>query len=143
MNPASLIRWRTAGVAAAFLLLAVSSPAEGNAPTSDEVAALKSALAQTQDKLEMSLHSYTLVERENDKLKEQAAKNTADADHLKEVEAALKAAVSEISTLRATLRDRETDLARLREVLRQTQDTNASLGAENSRLKAQSGTVRR
>lgn len=142
MNPASLIRWRAAGIAAAFLLFAASSPADDNAPASGDVAALKSELVQTQDKLDMALRSYTLVSQENDKLKEQMAQNVTDANRLKEAVAAVEKAGQEVAALRAALQTREAENARLREVLRQTQDTNAALGTENAKLKARSGTGR-
>jgi chromosome segregation ATPase len=85
----------------------------------DQSHVLASKLADVEDRLSTTLHSYTLLQRENDRLK-------ADAD--KSVEAAQASAAkssSEAATQASTLFDE----------LRQTQAQATALAAENAQLK--------
>jgi len=145
MNSVTLLR-SIASTLAAICWLATA--AAENAPPSEDVAALKANLAQTEDKLAMALRSFTVLSQENDALKAQLAQATAARDaavteaaaaatKVKEADTAVAQASREMAAVRAAAAAREAESARLREILRQTQDTNAALAAENARLKTE------
>jgi hypothetical protein len=149
MNPVTLLRF-TGCTLASICWLAAAAMAAENAPSSDEVAALKADLARTEEKLEMALRSFTVLSQENDALKAQAAQVAATreaavtvaaaaAARAKNAEAALAQTSKDTAAIRTAAAAREAENARLREILRQTQDTNAALVTENARLKTEIG----
>jgi LysM repeat protein len=108
------------------------------APTASATAApvasdddTKKKLDDTQEKLEMSLHSYSLLQDENAELKKQLAQSDSDKAN---AAAQLDAANSAITSLKA-----QAEVAKqvdsLRTQLRQTQDELASLASANEQLR--------
>ena len=127
-------------------LVAATAFAADATPPADDVASLKARLARAEDKLDIVLRGYTLAQKENDQLKQQALQAAtardeavADADAAKaraqEMQAALEAAQKEMAAVRAAAGPRDAENARLRELLRLTQDTNAALSAEIAQLR--------
>jgi chromosome segregation ATPase len=147
MNKVILLRSTGCALAVVCWLATAAVAAESAAP-SDDVAALKANLAQTEDKLAMALRSFTVLSQENDALKAQLTQATAARDaavteaaaaaaKVKDAEASVAQASKEMAAVRTAAAAREAESARLREILRQTQDTNAALAAENARLKTE------
>ena len=94
------------------------APEAAPAAVSDaDVAALKQQLADVQDKLATALHSYSLLDDQNSKLKDQEGKEAAELAVLRP-QAPLAAQAQA-----------------LRERVRQLQDQVAELAADNARLK--------
>jgi len=120
--PKSLLPYALAPLFALSLpaLRADTPPQAAEAPPAlsyTDATALKQQLAETQDKLPTALHSYSLLDDQNSKLKDQEAKESA-----------------ELSVLRPQAPVAAQAQA-LRERVRQLQDQVAELAAENARLK--------
>ena len=113
--------------APAVVAEATPTPAAA-APADDDT---KKALADAQDKVEMTLHSYTLLQDENTQLKAQIAKDDSDKAN---VAAQLDAANSSIESLKVQAAV-ATQVDTLRTQLRQSQDEVASLAGANEQLR--------
>ncbi|MDE3083669.1 MAG: LysM peptidoglycan-binding domain-containing protein [Verrucomicrobiota bacterium] len=90
---------------------------------------------QIQEKLDMSLHAYNLLQNETDQVKEELAKTTDEKNSLA---AQLADAKKLADDLQATINQQNQELAVLRaarEQLRQTQDAAAQLATENAQLR--------
>ncbi len=111
------------------------------APVADtsELDDLKKEEAETEDKLNMSLHSFTLLQNENDQLKDTLAKTTDDKNSLSSQLDDAKAQIADLAPKAAAANAAATaaanELAAVRDQLRQTQNLVAQLAAENSDLK--------
>jgi nucleoid-associated protein YgaU len=111
-----------------FLALGAAALAADAAPDSAE---LQRQLADVQDKLSTSLHSYGLLQDQLSQAKAEADKNAAD-------KAALAAQLDEAKRVNAELRSAAMaaeQLDPLRTQLRQKQDALAALASENAELK--------
>ena len=148
MNSAILPCFTGRWLALVGCLVAATAFAADATPPADDVASLKAQLARAEDKLDITLRGYSMIQKENDQLKQQAtmaatARDEAVADanaakaRMQEMQAALEAAQKEMAAVRAGAAPRDAENARLREILRQAQDTNAALAAENARLRSQ------
>jgi len=148
MNSATLPCFTGRWLAIIGCLVAATSFAAEGTPAPDDVAALKARLARAEDRLDITLRGYTLIQKENENLKQQAslaatARDEATADsaaartRIQELQTSLDNAQKELAAVRAAAGPRDAENARLREILRQTQDTNAALSAENAQLKSQ------
>jgi LysM repeat protein len=113
---------------------------------SSELDDLKKQAAESEDKLNTSLHSYTLLSGENDQLKDALAKandeKTALAAQLDDTKRELAdltpkaaAATASASAAAASASAAANELAAVRDQLRQTQNLVAQLASENSDLK--------
>lgn len=105
----------------------VSAADDSNSSTPD----LAKQLADTQDKLSTALHSYTLLQDENAKLREQADKDTADKAALQAQLDAAKQTIAGLTSSAAAA----SQLDGLREQLRQARDQIAALAGQNYELK--------
>ena len=92
---------------------------------------LQKQLADTQDKLSTSLHSYSLLQDEVSQLKADADKSALEKSALA---TELDAANTTIGGLRAQAAE-ATQVEALRSQLRQTQDALAALASENAQLR--------
>ncbi len=97
--------------------LAADAPSPSSSPASSDTADLKQQLADAQDKLSTALHSYSVLEDADGRLKDQADKDQAELAVLR-VQAPL-------ASQAVALRDR----------VRQLQDEVADLASENARLR--------
>jgi len=110
-----------------FALLAVALTVPGRAQDTD----LAKQLADAQDKLSTSLHSYTLLSDENAKLRADAERAAADNAGL---QSQLQAAHQTIENLKA-MAAAAGQLDSLRTQVRQLQDQVADLAQQNYDLK--------
>lgn len=94
---------------------------------------LQQQLADVQDRLSTALHSYTLLQDENEKLKDQVQSEAAEKTAL---QSQLEAARQANETLRAAAAA-AAQVDSLREQLRQARDQAASLAQQNYALRAQ------
>lgn len=94
---------------------------------------LQQQLADAQDRLSTALHSYTLLQDENEKLKDQVQNETAEKAAL---QSQLEAARQANETLKAAAAA-AAQVDSLREQLRQARDQVASLAQQNYELRAQ------
>lgn len=111
----------------AFALLGLGFAVSGRAQDDD----LAKRLADAQDRLSTSLHSYTLLSDENTKLKADAEHAAAD---LASLTAQLDEAHKTIESLKA-MTAAVNQLDSLRTQIRQLRDQVTSLGQENYELK--------
>ena len=121
------------------LVQATTSPAAPAAADTSALDDLKKQEAETEDRLNTSLHAYTLLQAENDQLKDTLAKTT---DEKNSVSTQLNDAKGQIADLtpkaaaaNAAAAQAANELAAVRDQLRQTQNLVAQLAAENSSLK--------
>jgi chromosome segregation ATPase len=135
---------RLAQAAAATTTAAVSTAATAATGSTDDAVRLKAELARAEEKVEMTVRSFALVQQENEKLKTQIAQ--ADGERTTAIaqaqESGRRAAEADVTRLNAELADTRdiatraaTETTSLREQLRQTQNTNASLTVDNARLR--------
>ncbi len=116
---------------------ASDSPASTPAPVpaAAEVPAESVRLAETQDKLSTALRSFSLVQKENDRLLADSRRlteiNTSLVAQLAEARAQITALQEQLATTSATAAQVEI----LRTQLRQTQDQINALTAENTELR--------
>jgi nucleoid-associated protein YgaU len=126
---------------------AAPAPATASTPaTSPDSTDLQQQAADAEDKLNMSLRAYTLLQNENDQLKDTLAKTTDDknslasqldeAKHLADDrQAAINQQTQLIASLQGAAATDAKDIAALHDQLRQMQNLVAQLAAENSDLK--------
>jgi nucleoid-associated protein YgaU len=125
---------------------ATAAPAPTPPTTSPESPDLQKEAADAEDKLNMSLRAYTLLQNENDQLKDTLAKATDDknslaaqldeAKHLADDrQATINQQVQLVASLQAAAATDEKNLASLHDQLRQMQNLVSQLAAENSDLK--------
>ena len=103
--------------------------------SADEVARLKDELARTEAKVEMTVRSYALAQQENERLKAQLEQAGPSVPPLHNAAATPAIAQQDLAGVRADADKTAAEAAALRESLRQLQNSNASLAAENARLK--------
>lgn len=112
-------------------LLALGCAAASAADTgTDDV---QRQLADAQDRLSTALHSYSLLQDENDKLKAQIDSDAAERAAL---QAQLEAARQSVESLKAGAAA-GAQLSGVREQLRQARDQVSSLAQQNYELRAQ------
>jgi nucleoid-associated protein YgaU len=121
---------------------ATAAPAAAATDSSD----LQKQAADAEDKLNMSLRAYTLLQTESDQLKDTLAKTTDentslaaqldDAKHLADDrQALLNQQVQQMASLQAAAATDAKNIDALHDQLRQMQNLVAQLAAENSQLK--------
>jgi nucleoid-associated protein YgaU len=125
------------------------APSSPTAPTATSSAAdVQKQAAETQDKLDMSLRAYTVLQNDNDQLKDSLAKAgdeknslAAQLDQAKRLAAdrlaSLNLQAQQMAGLQATAAADDNAVSSLRDQLRQMQNLVAQLADENSRLKTQ------
>ncbi|HXA15026.1 MAG TPA: LysM peptidoglycan-binding domain-containing protein [Opitutaceae bacterium] len=107
---------------------------------------LEKQAAETEDKLNMSLRAYTLLQNDDDQLKDSLAKITDerdsltaqlnDAKHLADDrQASLNQQAQQIAALQAAATTDANNIAALHDQVRQMQNLVAQLASENSQLK--------
>jgi len=100
---------------------------------------LKKQEAETEDKLNTSLHSYTILQGENDQIKDELAKATDDknslATQLDDAKRQIADLAPKAAAATAAAAAAANELAGVRDQLRQTQNLVAQLATENSDLK--------
>jgi uncharacterized protein (DUF3084 family) len=111
----------------AAVLVGLAGTVSGHAQDTD----LAKQLADAQDKLSTSLHSYTLLADENAKLKADAERAAAETANL---QSQLESARKTIDGLK-TLAGAAAQLDSLHSQVRQLRDQVASLGQQNYELK--------
>jgi len=111
------------------------APAPAPTPTATEVPAESARLADTEDKLSTALRSFSLMQKENDRLVADTRRltdvNTSLTAQLAEARAQITALQEQLATVSATAAQVEI----LRTQLRQTQDQINALTAENTELR--------
>jgi nucleoid-associated protein YgaU len=112
-----------------------TAPAPSPAPAAAEVPAESARLADTEDKLSTALRSFSLMQKENDRLVADTRRltdvNTSLTAQLAEARAQITALQEQLATVSATAAQVEI----LRTQLRQTQDQINALTAENTELR--------
>jgi nucleoid-associated protein YgaU len=120
---------------------------EPTAPAaSPESPDLQKQAAEAEDKLNMSLRAYTLLQNENDQLKDSLAKTTdeksslgAQLDETKHTsddrQATINQQVQLVASLQAAAATDDKNIAALHDQLRQMQNLVSQLASENSELK--------
>jgi chromosome segregation ATPase len=121
---------QAASAAAATTVATVASPG-----SADEVARLKNELARTEAKVEMTVRGFALAQQENERLKAQLEQAGPSAPQAHNAAATPAIAQQDLAGVRADADKTAAEAASLRESLRQLQNSNASLAAENARLK--------
>jgi nucleoid-associated protein YgaU len=112
-----------------------TAPAPAPTPAATEVPAESARLADTEDKLSTALRSFSLMQKENDRLVADTRRltdvNTSLTAQLAEARAQITALQEQLATVSATAAQVEI----LRTQLRQTQDQINALTAENTELR--------
>ena len=112
-----------------------TAPAPAPTPATTEVPAESARLADTEDKLSTALRSFSLMQKENDRLVADTRRltdvNTSLTAQLAEARAQITALQEQLATVSATAAQVEI----LRTQLRQTQDQINALTAENTELR--------
>jgi nucleoid-associated protein YgaU len=120
---------------------------EPTAPaTSPESPDLQKQAAEAEDKLNMSLRAYTLLQNENDQLKDTLAKTTDEKNSLgaqlddskhtaDDRQATINQQVQLVASLQAAAATDAKNIAALHDQLRQMQNLVSQLASENSELK--------
>ena len=83
----------------------------------------------------MTVRSFALAQQENERLKAQIDEGGTSASPARGGEAAVASSRQELTAVRADASQTVSEIASLRDSLRQMQNANASLAAENARLK--------
>ena len=121
---------------------AAAAPTAASAAPTD----IEKQAADDEDKLNMSLRAYTVLQSDNDQLKDTLAKTTdeknslsaqlEDAKHLADDrQTLLNQQAQQIASLQAAATTNTNNITALRDQLRQMQNLVAQLAAENSQLK--------
>lgn len=133
MNAIRLLVFLCAAVALTAQTSATDTP--GQAPAAVEAPAESARLADTEDKLSTALRSFSLMQKENDRLLADSRRltdaNTSLVAQLAEARAQITALQEELAAVSATAAQVEI----LRTQLRQTQDQINALTAENTELR--------
>jgi nucleoid-associated protein YgaU len=121
---------QTASAAATTTVATVASP-----DSADEVARLKEELGRAEARVEMTVRSFALAQQENERLKAQLEQAGPSAPQAHNAEAMPAITQQEPAAVRADAIKAAAETASLRDSLRQLQNSNASLAAENARLR--------
>jgi LysM repeat protein len=125
---------------------AAAAPTAAPAAASTAPTDIEKQAADDEDKLNMSLRAYTVLQSDNDQLKDNLAKTTdeknslsaqlEDAKHLADDrQTLLNQQTQQIASLQAAATTNTNNITALRDQLRQMQNLVAQLAAENSQLK--------
>ncbi len=135
MNATRLLVFLCAAASLTAQTPAADAPAPAPAPAAAEAPAESARLADTEDRLSTALRSFSLMQKENDRLLADSRRltdaNTSLVAQLAEARAQITALQEQLATVSATAAQVEI----LRTQLRQTQDQINALTAENTELR--------
>jgi chromosome segregation ATPase len=126
---------KLAPAAASTAATAAATTVSTGAGVAEDVTQLKADLRRAEEKVDMTVRAFAQAQAENERLKTQIAQAAGERAGAMDAGAALARTEQELTALRGVAGRSANETASLRDLLRQTQNSSASLVAENARLR--------